>query len=137
MHRHTPEMVQNLSRVAETDVRVSFTPLLVPMSREHPRDLLGAGEPRRDCHGGLRPVRAYADEPFVRCCPPASGRRRRPWPAPTVHLQVAVDDAAGRLVAVCAVDNTTKGTAGAAVQCLNLAMGLAEGLGLSTVGLAP
>ena len=54
-----------------------------------------------------------------------------------VHLQVTVDPAAGRLVAVGAVDNLTKGTAGAAIQCLNLALGLPEASGLTTVGMAP
>ena len=54
-----------------------------------------------------------------------------------VHVQVTVDEAAGRLVAVGAVDNLAKGTAGAAVQCMNLALGLDEGLGLTTVGVAP
>jgi N-acetyl-gamma-glutamyl-phosphate reductase len=48
-----------------------------------------------------------------------------------------VDEAAGRLVAVGAVDNLAKGTGGAAVQCMNLALGLDEGLGLTSVGLAP
>jgi N-acetyl-gamma-glutamyl-phosphate reductase len=50
---------------------------------------------------------------------------------------VTVDETAGRLVAVGVVDNLTKGTAGAAVQCLNLALGLPEATGLTTVGLAP
>ena len=54
-----------------------------------------------------------------------------------MHLQVTVDDAAGRLVAVAAVDNLTKGTAGGAVQCMNLALGLPETPGLPTVGVAP
>ena len=54
-----------------------------------------------------------------------------------VHLQVAVDEVAHKLVAVGAVDNLTKGTAGAAVQCMNLALGFAEQTGLSTIGLAP
>ena len=54
-----------------------------------------------------------------------------------VHLQVTVDEDARRLVAVGAVDNLAKGTAGAAVQCMNLALGLDETAGLSTVGLAP
>ena len=54
-----------------------------------------------------------------------------------MHLQVTVDEAAGRLVAVGAVDNLAKGTGGAAVQCMNLALGLDEGLGLTTVGVAP
>jgi N-acetyl-gamma-glutamyl-phosphate reductase len=50
---------------------------------------------------------------------------------------VTVDEAASRLVAVGAVDNLAKGTGGAAVQCMNLALGLDETLGLTTVGIAP
>ncbi len=70
---------------------------------------------------------AYADEPFVHLLPPGQ------WPqtqsvlgSNAVHVQVAVDAAAGRLVAVAALDNLTKGTAGGAVQCMNLALGLPE-----------
>ena len=83
-------------------------------------------------------AKAYADEPFVHLLPPGQ------WPqtksvtgSNAVHLQVTVDEDARRLVAVGAVDNLSKGTAGAAVQCMNLALGLDEGLGLTTVGIAP
>ena len=55
----------------------------------------------------------------------------------SVQLQVAVDVDAGRLVAVGAIDNLTKGTAGAAVQCLNLALDLPETTGLPAWGIAP
>jgi N-acetyl-gamma-glutamyl-phosphate reductase len=55
----------------------------------------------------------------------------------SVHLQVTVDDAAGRMGAVGAVDNLAKGTGGAAVQCMNLALGLPETTGLTSVGIAP
>ena len=54
-----------------------------------------------------------------------------------VQVQVTVDRAAGRLVAVAALDNLTKGTAGGAVQCMNLALGLPETTGLPRVGVAP
>ena len=81
---------------------------------------------------------AYADEPFVHVLPQGQ------WPqtksvtgSNTVQLQVTVDETAGRLVAVGAVDNLAKGTGGAAVQCMNLALGLDEGTGLTTIGLAP
>ena len=81
---------------------------------------------------------AYADEPFVHLLPAGQ------WPqtqsvlgSNAVHLQVAVDRGAGRLVAVAALDNLTKGTAGGAVQCMNLALGLPETTGLSSVGVAP
>ncbi|MDX6360357.1 MAG: N-acetyl-gamma-glutamyl-phosphate reductase, partial [Nocardioidaceae bacterium] len=82
--------------------------------------------------------KAYAGEMFVHLLPEGQ------WPqtksvigSNAVHLQVTVDVAAGRLVAVGAVDNLAKGTGGAAVQCMNLALGLPEAAGLSTVGLAP
>jgi len=54
-----------------------------------------------------------------------------------VHVQVTVDPAAGRLVAVAALDNLTKGTSGGAVQSMNLALGFPETLALSSIGVAP
>jgi N-acetyl-gamma-glutamyl-phosphate reductase len=138
-HRHTPEIIQNLSGLTEDAVRVSFTPVLVPM----PRGILATAS-ASVCEGvTMDDVRAtyekaYADEPFVHLLPDGL------WPATksvtgsnSVHLQVTLDEAAGRVVAVGAVDNLAKGTGGAAVQCMNLALGLPEQTGLSTVGLAP
>ena len=55
----------------------------------------------------------------------------------TVQLQVAVDPDAARLIVVAAIDNLTKGTAGGAVQCMNLAVGLPETTGLPLTGVAP
>jgi N-acetyl-gamma-glutamyl-phosphate reductase len=81
---------------------------------------------------------AYEKEPFVQLLPPGQ------WPqskatvgSNSVHLQVAVDTRAERLVAVGAMDNLTKGTAGGAIQCMNIALDLDEQAGLTTVGLAP
>ena len=138
-HRHTPEIIQNLSRVSGADVRVSFTPTLVPMSRgilaTCSAPLVGDVS-ADDAHEAY--ASAYADEPFVRVLPAGQ------WPqtqsvigSNAVQLQVTVDPAARRLIAVGVVDNLAKGTGGAAVQCLNLALGLDETAGLSTVGLAP
>ena len=66
------------------------------------------------------------------------------WPSTAMTLganaavvQVALDERAGRVVAVAAIDNLTKGTAGGAVQSANLALGLPEDLGLTTIGVAP
>jgi N-acetyl-gamma-glutamyl-phosphate reductase len=138
-HRHTPEITQNLSGLVDASVTVSFTPLLVPM----PRGILATCSARLLDGVTADDVRtayekAYADEPFVHLLPQGQ------WPqtksvtgSNAVHLQVTVDEDARRLVAVGAVDNLAKGTAGAAVQCLNLALGLDETTGLSTVGLAP
>jgi N-acetyl-gamma-glutamyl-phosphate reductase len=83
-------------------------------------------------------VSAYAAEPFVHVLPEGS------WPTTAsvvgsnhVQLQVAVDERLRRVVVVSAVDNLTKGTAGAAVQCANIALGLDETLGLPIAGVAP
>jgi N-acetyl-gamma-glutamyl-phosphate reductase len=83
-------------------------------------------------------VVAYAGEPFVFVLPEGQ------WPrtgdvlgSNNVHLQLVVDEHAGRVVVVAAVDNLTKGTAGAAVQSANLALGLDETLGLPRTRLAP
>jgi N-acetyl-gamma-glutamyl-phosphate reductase len=136
-HRHTPEIVQNLAALTTGEVRVSFTPVLVPMSRGI---LATCSAPTRSTPAQVREAyaAAYDAEPFVHLLPEGS------WPqtqavlgSNTVHLQVTVDETAGRLVAVGAIDNLTKGTAGAAVQCMNLALGLPETTGLPTVGVAP
>jgi N-acetyl-gamma-glutamyl-phosphate reductase len=142
VHRHTPEIEQNLTRAGGAPVRVSFTPTLAPMPRGilatcTARLLDGAAVTDTDV---LRKVwlDAYADEPFVRLLP--EGR----WPrtadtlgANTVHLQLAFDRRTARVVVTAAVDNLTKGTAGAALQCVNLALDLPEPLGLPVAGVAP
>ncbi|MFD3452140.1 N-acetyl-gamma-glutamyl-phosphate reductase [Streptomyces sp. NPDC058691] len=138
-HRHTPEMIQNLSAAAGERVSVSFTPTLAPM----PRGILAT------CSAAARPgvtgsavraayEKALADEPFVHLLPEGQ------WPATASVLgsnaalvQVAYDEAAGRIIAISAIDNLTKGTAGGAVQSMNIALGLPEELGLSTAGVAP
>lgn len=136
-HRHTPEIAQNLAAAGGTDVSVSFTPVLAPM----PRGILATcTAPVKVDLAEARAVyeKAYADEPFVHLLPegvlPQTGAVLG---SNAVALQVAVDEAAGLLVVIGAVDNLTKGTAGAAVQSMNLALGIEETAGLSTVGVAP
>ncbi|MGC2998830.1 N-acetyl-gamma-glutamyl-phosphate reductase [Streptomyces sp. G35A] len=138
-HRHTPEMIQNLSAAAGERISVSFTPTLAPM----PRGILAT------CTAKARPgvtaesvraayEKAFADEPFVHLLPEGQ------WPATAsvhgsnaVQVQVAYDAAAGRIIAISAIDNLTKGTAGGAVQSMNIALGLDETTGLTTIGVAP
>ncbi|WP_405085743.1 N-acetyl-gamma-glutamyl-phosphate reductase [Microbispora sp. NBC_01389] len=139
VHRHTPEMEQNLSAVAGRPVRVSFTPTLAPMSR----GILATCTAPATSGTTPAAVReayeaAVKDEPFLHLLPEGL------WPATamtvgsnTAVLQVALDQRAGRIVAVIAIDNLTKGTAGGAIQSANLALGLPEELGLPTNGVAP
>ncbi|OSM43280.1 N-acetyl-gamma-glutamyl-phosphate reductase [Nesterenkonia sp. PF2B19] len=139
VHRHTPEIEQGLSTVAGTGVQISFTPTLAPMARG-----ILATSTARLAEGAtasaLREAYAarYDDEPFVHLLPEGQ------WPATKhvigsnhVTVQLAVDERAGRLIVVSASDNLTKGTAGGAVQSMNLALGLDETLGLNLLGVSP
>lgn len=140
VHRHTPEMEQNLAIAAGgPGVRVSFTPTLAPMARGILATCTAPLAADLDAVAVRQAwEKAYADEPFVHVLPPGT------WPrtadtlgANTVHIQVTVDERVGRLIAVAAIDNLTKGTAGGAIQSANLALDLPETLGLPLVGVAP
>lgn len=136
-HRHIPEIEQNLRVAGARDVRISFTPTLVPM----PRGILATiTAPLIGAAGAVRGAweEAYAGEPFVELLPAGQ------WPstamtlgANTALIQVAIDERAGRVVVCCAIDNLVKGTAGAAVQSMNIALGLPETDGLGIEGVAP
>jgi N-acetyl-gamma-glutamyl-phosphate reductase len=136
-HRHTPEIAQGLRTVTDKDVTVSFTPVLIPTSR----GILATCTARTDAP--LSEIRAayekmYGGEPFVHLLPEG----RLPTTGSVIgsnaaQVAVAVDADAGVLVALCAIDNLVKGTGGAAVQSMNLALGWPETEGLSIVGVAP
>ncbi len=140
VHRHTPELLQNFAACGASEPSVSFTPVLVPMSRgilaTCTAPLAEPGISQDEAYSAY--AEAYASEPFVHLLPDGQ------WPqtksvlgSNAVQVQVAVDHDCRRLVAVAALDNLTKGTAGAAVQCMNLALGFPETTGLSTIGIAP
>lgn len=138
-HQHTPEIEQNLSEVAGRPVTVSFTPLLAPM----PRGILATCTARPKAGVNAEALRAslekaYGNEVFVHLL--AEGT----WPqtaatlgSNSTHLQVALDEHAGRVVVIAALDNLTKGAAGQALQNANIALGLDESSGLSVAGVAP
>lgn len=138
-HRHIPEIAQALRWAGAAEVTLSFTPVIVPMAR----GILATSTARLAPGVDARSVReawvsAYAGEPFVRVLP--EGRFPRTADvlgANTALLGVAVDEAAQRVVVVAAVDNLVKGTAGAAIQSANLALGFPEATALPVNGVAP
>lgn len=138
-HRHIPEMEQGFSKLAGEDVTVSFTPTLAPM----PRGILTTATAKVKPGVTAAQLReawsaAYAGELFVHLLPEGQ------WPTTGavlgsnhVQLQLAFDTHANRVIATAALDNLTKGTAGAAVQSMNIALGLEENTGLLMQGVAP
>ncbi len=138
-HRHIPEILQNLKATGAEGARISFTPVLVPMSRGILATVsapLVTGATASDVRAAWE--EAYRDEPFVHVLPEDE------WPstsstlgANTALIGVAVDKKAGRVLTITSIDNLVKGTAGAALQSLNLALGLPEQMGLVMEGVAP
>ena len=135
VHRHTPEIEQNLRKAAGAEVKVSFTPVLVPMSR----GILAVNTATAKTSGAREAlVAAYRNEKFVRVL----GDGEFPSTSSTLGVNtcligVAVDEHSNRVVVISAIDNLVKGTAGAAIQSLNIALGFAEDTGLSVNGVAP
>ncbi|MGJ9420982.1 N-acetyl-gamma-glutamyl-phosphate reductase [Aeromicrobium sp. CF3.5] len=138
-HRHVPEIAQNLTKAGASDFSISFTPTLVPMAR----GILATSTARIATGTSIEQVRevfeqAYGDEPFVHLLPEGQ------WPSTaattgsnTALIQVAIDAKVGRLVVTSVIDNLVKGTAGGAIQSMNIALGLPETTGLPSTGVAP
>jgi N-acetyl-gamma-glutamyl-phosphate reductase len=139
VHRHTPEILQNLRVAGATNPTISFTPVLVPMARgilATSTAKLTPGTTEKQVRDAW--VAAYAHEPFVHVLPAGSYPRSGDTTgANTCLIGLAVDEKAGRVVVVSAIDNLVKGTAGAAIQSANLALGFDEALGLTVNGVAP
>lgn len=139
VHRHIPEIEQELSLAAGEPVTISFTPHLVPMDR----GILSTMYARLSASASADDlVELYADfyngEPFVRILSAGS------FPS-TAHVRgsnfcdigIAVDSRAGRVIVVSAIDNLVKGAAGQAVQNMNIVCGLPETLALDGLALFP
>ena len=139
VHRHTPEIEQNLALASGKECSVSFTPVLVPMSR----GILAVNTALATQGCSIESVRevyldAYADETFINVLPqgqfPTSGSVTG---SNNASIGLSFDQHSGRIVIVSAIDNLVKGTAGAAIQSMNLALGFNETLGLERNGLTP
>ncbi len=138
-HRHTPEMEQELSLAAGQEVKLTFTPHLLPMDR----GILSTIYAQPAGEAGEAAVRAcwqkaFGAEPFVRILP--SGRlpeTKQVRGTNRVQLSVATDPRSGLLKIFAALDNLTKGASGQALQNANLMLGLEETAGLTELALTP
>lgn len=139
IHRHTPEIAQNLRKAGAAEVSVSMTPVLVPMAR----GILATTTARIKPGVTLEKLHAawsaaYANEPFVHVLPLGQfPHTADTLGANTCLMGLALDENAGRVVVISALDNLTKGTAGAAIQSANIALGIPETTGLTMNGVAP
>ncbi len=138
-HRHVPEIEEQASAAAGTDVRIAFVPHLLPVIRgivttvfARPRQPLSTERAREVLQT------AFADEPFVRVLPagttPSLARVRG---SNFCDVAAFADERTGALLLLSALDNLVKGAGGQAVQCVNLIRGLPETCGLLEAPLVP
>lgn len=138
-HRHMPEIEQELSVAASSDVRVSFTPHLVPMNRGELETIyvrLSEGVSAAQLKVCLE--EAYVSEPFVHVLPGnAAPATRMVRGSNHCVLNVFEDRQEGRAIIVVAIDNLVKGSSGQAVQNMNIMLCLEETTGLMQAPLFP
>jgi N-acetyl-gamma-glutamyl-phosphate reductase len=137
-HRHAPEIEQEIGRAARASVTINFTPHLIPMSRGElcTSYVKLSGATADDLRSALSD--AYSDEPFVHVAakgvlPQTQNVRGSNY----VQIGVFADRIAGRAIVISVLDNLVKGSAGQALQNMNVAFGLEETTGLLQLPLFP
>ena len=130
VHRHTPEIEQTLSFLAESPVTVTFTPHLVPITRGIlATTYASTEETEADLRSAFKTF--YKDAPFVSVLDagdfPAT---KHVFGTNYCHIGLALDSRTGRVIVVSALDNLVKGAAGQAIQNMNLMCGFPETAGL-------
>src|SRR6056297_110054 len=134
-HRHLGEFDQEFSAIAGREVRVQFTPHLIPANRGILATVYVKGEPQ-EVHSALE--NSYLDEPFLVTLPygelPSTHHVRG---SNFCHIGVAGDRIPGRAIVVAALDNLTKGSSGQALQNANLMLGEEETTGLMSAPVFP
>jgi N-acetyl-gamma-glutamyl-phosphate reductase len=139
VHRHTPEIEQELSLLAGEKLMVTFTPHLVPMDRGILSTVYATARTATTTEKLLKLYQDfYRGEPFVRVLPqgslPSTAFVRG---SNFCDIAPLVDQRTGRIIIVSAIDNLVKGASGQAVQNMNIVCGFPETMGLEGLGLFP
>jgi len=138
-HRHIPEIEQSLAQLSGKNVRISFTPHLLPVNRGILSTIyvnLNRNLKTEDLCGVYN--KFYRDESFVRVCPVGiSPNLSSVRGTNYCDIGLSVDIRTNRAIIVSVIDNLIKGAAGQAIQNMNLIYGLPENAGLNMVPLFP
>ncbi len=134
-HRHLGEFDQEFSAIAGRDVKIQFTPHLIPANR----GILATGYVKGDPDAVYAALQsAYANEPFIEVLPMGEAPSTRHIRGSNFcHIGVSRDRIEGRAIVVAALDNLTKGSSGQALQNANLMLGEDETAGLMLAPVFP
>lgn len=138
-HRHTPEIEQELSYLAGNDIKVTFTPHLVPMTRGILSTIYCDLKEGFSIHGVRETYKEfYSKEFFVKVLDEGQyPRTKDTYGSNNCHIGLAYDEHTGKLIIISAIDNLVKGASGQAVQNMNLLFGLPEDMGLDFPAVYP
>ncbi|MCG2676188.1 N-acetyl-gamma-glutamyl-phosphate reductase [bacterium] len=138
-HRHTPEMEQELSKLAKKEIKISFTPHLLPMNRGILSTIYLNLVKKTEEEEIIKLYQNfYKNEPFVRILeksifPETRNVRNSNY----CDIGIKVDERTNRIIIISAIDNLVKGASGQAVQNMNIMYGFKETLGLESPGITP
>jgi N-acetyl-gamma-glutamyl-phosphate reductase len=139
-HRHTPEIEQICSELAGHDVKIQFTPHLIPMVRGILATVYATMRDPGLVRDDLITIYSafYRNSPWVKICNSGTYPQTK-WAcgSNSCYIGIEVDPRTGRVIVMSAIDNLIKGQAGQAIQCMNLMLGWDETLGLPKVGFYP
>ncbi|MDG1471728.1 MAG: N-acetyl-gamma-glutamyl-phosphate reductase [Ascidiaceihabitans sp.] len=134
-HRHMGEFDQEFSAVAGRDIKIQFTPHLVPANRGILATTYVKGDPQA-IYDTL--AQTYENEPFIEVLPMGEAPSTRHIRGSNFcHIGVVADRIEGRAIVIAALDNLTKGSSGQALQNANLMLGIKETTGLMMAPLFP
>lgn len=138
-HRHTPEIEQELSFLAHQEIKITFTPHLIPMTR----GMLSTIYTKLNSSISIQELasiyqKQYDNEKFIRVLPEGEYPQTK-WVSGTnfCDLGLSLDESTGRLVVISAIDNLVKGASGQAVQNMNIMCGIDESCALTRIALFP
>jgi N-acetyl-gamma-glutamyl-phosphate reductase len=139
-HRHTPEIEQICSDLAGQDVKVQFTPHLIPMVRGILSTVYATLRDPGLVRDDLITIYSafYRSSPFIKVLPNGVYPQTKwAWGTNLCYLGIETDPRTNRVIVMSAIDNLVKGQAGQALQCLNLMMDWEETLGLPRLAFYP
>ena len=132
-HRHTPEIEEQLSKLAKRKIIITFVPHLVPINRGILSTCYAALKQKTDTKALLKLYQDfYKEEPFVEILP--QGRfpqTKEVADSNRCRIGITVNERTGKAIIISAIDNLSKGAATQAVQNMNIMCGFEETMGLT------
>lgn len=134
-HRHTPEIEETLNSISKNDIKLTFTPHLLPINRGILSTIYTT--PKKEVNIVKlyeEYCKFYSNEPFITVLPIGkSAKINNVRLSNYCQISLHYDEENGKLILISCIDNMIKGSAGQGIQNMNIALGFNEKDGLNTI----